>query len=176
MAVRHGHWTPIWRQIDVFGNKCLPSIIGYRWNDFVSNQRLLRETESRPITSTVCNINSGYMGMWHVTQKMILLLWLFLKGITRSGGGQVRGWGKSMLPAGGYLVWEGGLHGDLHGVIGRAGIRGLARRRTSRCMPPKGLIDWLCFPNLRKFLVLLLYLSWFSFLFWYSIIYILLLL
>ena len=25
----------------------------YRWNDFVSNQRLLRETESRPITSIV---------------------------------------------------------------------------------------------------------------------------
>ena len=27
--------------------------MGYRWNDFVSNQRLLRETESRPITSIV---------------------------------------------------------------------------------------------------------------------------
>ena len=41
------------REIDVFGNKCLHSIMGYHWNDFVSNQRLLRETESRPITSIV---------------------------------------------------------------------------------------------------------------------------
>ena len=27
--------------------------MGYCWNDFVSNQRLLREIESRPITSIV---------------------------------------------------------------------------------------------------------------------------
>ena len=27
--------------------------MGYRWNDFVSNQRLFRKTESRPITSIV---------------------------------------------------------------------------------------------------------------------------
>ena len=38
----------------MFGNKCLPKIKGYCWNDFVSNQRLLRETESRPIISIVC--------------------------------------------------------------------------------------------------------------------------
>ena len=40
-------------QIDVFGNKCLRSILGYRWNDSLSNQRMLHETESRPITSIV---------------------------------------------------------------------------------------------------------------------------
>ena len=45
--------TNLKRQIDVFGSKCLHSIMGYRWNDFVSNQRLLCETESRPITSIV---------------------------------------------------------------------------------------------------------------------------
>ena len=72
------------------------------------------------------------MGMWHVTQKPILLLGLFLKGITRCGGGQesvhkVCGWSKSLLPVGSYLVWEG----DLQGLIAGAGIRGLAR-----CMPP----------------------------------------
>ena len=81
------------------------------------------------------------MGMWHVTQKLILLFGLFLKGITRDGGGQggahkVRGWGKSMLPVGSYLVWEGGLHEDLHGVVARAGVRELARRRVSWRMPP----------------------------------------
>ena len=72
--------TDLKSQIDVFGNKCLRSIMGYRWNDFVSNQRLLRETESRPITNIVRNINSSYMGIWHVTQKLLLLLGLFLKG------------------------------------------------------------------------------------------------
>ncbi len=35
------------RRIDAFDNKCL------RWYDFVSNRRLLRETDSRPITCTV---------------------------------------------------------------------------------------------------------------------------
>ena len=41
------------RQIDVFGNKCLGRIMGYCWNNFVSHQQLLRETESRPITNIV---------------------------------------------------------------------------------------------------------------------------
>ena len=41
------------RRIDAFGNKCLRRIMGYRWFDFVSNQRLLRETDSRPITCIV---------------------------------------------------------------------------------------------------------------------------
>ena len=41
------------RRIDAFGTRCLRRIMGYRWDDFVSNQRLLRETESRPITSIV---------------------------------------------------------------------------------------------------------------------------
>ena len=45
--------TDLKRQIDVFGNKCLRSITVYRWNDFVSNQRLFRKTESRSITSIV---------------------------------------------------------------------------------------------------------------------------
>ena len=41
------------RRIDAFGNKCLRRIMGYRWNDHVSNQRLLRETDSRPVTCIV---------------------------------------------------------------------------------------------------------------------------
>ena len=41
------------RRIDAFGNKCLRRIMGYRWDDYVSNQRLLRETGSRPITCIV---------------------------------------------------------------------------------------------------------------------------
>ena len=41
------------QQIDVFGTRCLRRILGYPWDDFVSNQRLLHETESRHITSIV---------------------------------------------------------------------------------------------------------------------------
>ncbi len=37
-------------QIDAFGNGCLCRIMGYRWYDFVPNQRLLCETDSAPIT------------------------------------------------------------------------------------------------------------------------------
>lgn len=39
--------------IDTFGNKCLCRIVGYHWNDFASNQRLLRETDSTFITYIV---------------------------------------------------------------------------------------------------------------------------
>ncbi len=41
------------RRIEAFGNKCLHRIMGYSWFDRVSNQRLLRVTESRPIACTV---------------------------------------------------------------------------------------------------------------------------
>ena len=45
--------TDLKRRIDVFGTRCLRRIMGYRWYDFVSNQRLFHETDSRPITSIV---------------------------------------------------------------------------------------------------------------------------
>ena len=35
---------------------------GYRWYDFVSNQRLFLETDSRPITSIVCQRQLGLYG------------------------------------------------------------------------------------------------------------------
>ncbi len=41
------------RRLNVFCAKCLRRIMGYRWNDFVSNQRLLYETESRLVTGIV---------------------------------------------------------------------------------------------------------------------------
>ena len=41
------------RQIEVFGNKYLRSIMGYRWNGFVLNQQLFCENETSPITSIV---------------------------------------------------------------------------------------------------------------------------
>ena len=50
------------RRIDVFGARCLRKIMGCHWYDFVSNQRLFRETDSRPITSIV-------------RQRQLRLLW-----------------------------------------------------------------------------------------------------
>ena len=41
------------RRVDAFGTKCLRRIMGYRWLDYVTNERLLQETESRPITCIV---------------------------------------------------------------------------------------------------------------------------
>ena len=55
----------------------------------------------------------------------------------------VHGWGKLMLPVGSYLVWEGGLYVDLHGVIAGASVRGWARQCVPLCMPP--MIDGLIY-------------------------------
>ena len=41
------------RRLNVFGTRSLRRIMGYRWDDFVSNERLLQETAMRPITSIV---------------------------------------------------------------------------------------------------------------------------
>ncbi len=54
MAVRHGHLTDLLeRLLNVSGTKCLCRIMGYCWNDFISNQRLLHETELRPVTTSI---------------------------------------------------------------------------------------------------------------------------
>ena len=45
--------TDLERRLNVFGTKCLRRIVGYRWDDYVSNERLLSETESRPVTSII---------------------------------------------------------------------------------------------------------------------------
>ena len=97
-------------------------------------------THSAQICGFVCTC-ANRQRLEGSSQKQILLFGLFLKWIIQGGGGQggahkVRGWGKSMLPAESYLVWKGGLHGDLHGVIGGAGVRELARWLAPRRMPP----------------------------------------
>lgn len=48
--------TDMKRRIDVFSTRCFCRIMGYQWDDFVSNQLLLHETESKPITSIVCQL------------------------------------------------------------------------------------------------------------------------
>ncbi len=54
------------RRFNVFGTRPLYRIMRYRWNDFVSNQRLLHETESRPVTSIVSERQLRLYG--HVTR------------------------------------------------------------------------------------------------------------
>ena len=102
--------------------------MGYRWYDFVSNQRFFHETDSRPIASIVRQRNCGYMGMWRDTQKPIQFIGSFPK-VTWLGGGlgdahRTLGCGKLMPPAGSYSVWEGSLHGDLQGVTVGSGTIG----------------------------------------------------
>ncbi len=54
MAVRHGHLTVTWRGVSM---SLVRSAFAESWGTTgmtVSNQRLLHETESRPVTSIVC--------------------------------------------------------------------------------------------------------------------------
>ena len=41
------------RRLNSFGTRSLQRILGYRWSDFVSNERLLRETQLRFVTCIV---------------------------------------------------------------------------------------------------------------------------
>ena len=41
------------RKLNSFGPTSLRRILGYRWSDFASNERLLRETEMRFVTCIV---------------------------------------------------------------------------------------------------------------------------
>ena len=41
------------RRLSSFGTRSLRRILGYRWSDFVSNERLLRETQIRFVTCIV---------------------------------------------------------------------------------------------------------------------------
>ena len=40
--------------LNSFGTRSLQRILGYHWSDFVSNQRLLRETQMRFVTCIFC--------------------------------------------------------------------------------------------------------------------------
>ncbi|XP_069983518.1 uncharacterized protein [Penaeus vannamei] len=42
-------------RLDAFYNKSLRRIMGYSWQDHVSNQRLHRETGMRPVDCTICD-------------------------------------------------------------------------------------------------------------------------
>ena len=56
MLYRYETWTLTrdlrWR-LNSFGSRSLRRILGYRWSDFVSNKRLLRETRMRFVTCVV---------------------------------------------------------------------------------------------------------------------------
>ena len=59
------------RRIDAFGSKSLRRIMGYRWNDYMSNQRLFPETESGPVTSIIWDHRSP--SIWMVATYTPLL-------------------------------------------------------------------------------------------------------
>ena len=87
----------------------------------MSNQRLFRETDSRPITSIVRQRQLQLYG--HVARypKADPIYRVVSVRDRRLGGGlgdahRTPGCGKSMPPAGSHLVWEGSLHGDMSGV------------------------------------------------------------
>ena len=42
------------RRLNSFGTRALRRILSYRWSDFVSNKRFLRETQMRFVTCVIC--------------------------------------------------------------------------------------------------------------------------
>ena len=121
--------TDLKRRIDVFGTRCLHRIMGYRWNDFVSNQQLFRETDLRPITSIVRQRQLRLYGhvaqypeanpaYWAVSERDNPA-WRRLRGRPQNSS-----CGNSMPPAGSHSVWEGSLHGGSWGVTARGGAVG----------------------------------------------------
>ena len=50
------------RRLNSFGTRSLCRILGYRWSDFVSNERLLRETQMRFVTYIVSERQLGLYG------------------------------------------------------------------------------------------------------------------
>ena len=96
--------TNMKRRSDVFGTRCLHRIMGYRWYDFVSKQRLFCEIDSRPIISIVrqrqLQINvARYVEAdpaYRVVSKRDKPTW--------RRPHRTLGCGKSMPPAGSYSV------------------------------------------------------------------------
>uniref|UniRef100_A0A8C4Q5Z7 Endonuclease-reverse transcriptase n=1 Tax=Eptatretus burgeri TaxID=7764 RepID=A0A8C4Q5Z7_EPTBU len=74
------------RRLNSFGTRSLRRILGYRWSDFVSNERLLRETRMRFVTCIVRE--RQFMDMWLVFLTLILLTRFSQRGSFMSGGGQ----------------------------------------------------------------------------------------
>ena len=127
--------------------------MGFCWNDYASNQRLLRETESWPITSIVrkrqlrlygheAHYPEADPGHWVVSEKDN-------PEQRKPRGRPQSSWlGQGMISAGSYLVWERGLYGDSCGMIAGVGIEGLMRWCTTRHMPP--MIDGYLFTKNSK--------------------------
>ena len=90
--------------------------MGYCWNDFVSNHRLLRGTESRLITIIVRQRQLrlyGQVARYPEDDPACLTVSERdnpdeITGRGHGGAHKICGWDKSMLPVGNYLVWEGG--------------------------------------------------------------------
>ena len=88
-------------------SKCLRRIMGYRWYDFVSNQRLFREIDSRPITSIVRQRQLRLYGHVARYSEPIPACRVASVMTTQLEGGQgdahrTLGCGKLMPPAGSY--------------------------------------------------------------------------
>ncbi len=115
--------------------------MGYRWFDIVSNQRLLRETESRRIACTIRQRQFRLYGhVARISQVDPANRVVFARGNPRwkrpMGRPQTSWLRKSMNPAGMFLEWEEGLHVDLPGGSPGGGDTGLVRRRVPRRMLP----------------------------------------
>ncbi len=129
------------RRINVFGTKCLRMIMEYRWNDFISHQRLLRETESKPVTSIVCERQLRLYG--HVARipdvdpAHRVLSVMNNPGWRRPRGVHVtHSWRKSIDHAENCLGWKECSHGGWPGrTVLAEGVGVVAQRAPRRMLP-----------------------------------------
>lgn len=55
---------------DSFGTKCLCGIVGYRWDELKSDQKVVDEAGPRPVSSLVLDTNFGCMGTRLSSRKL----------------------------------------------------------------------------------------------------------
>ncbi len=114
MTLRLRHLTVPWRGVSMslVPSTLIRRVMGYCWNDFISNQRLLYETESRPVTSIVRERQLWLYGQVARLPDVDPPHRVVCVRDNPSGGARgdthvTRGWGKSINYAKNCLGWEG---------------------------------------------------------------------
>lgn len=108
-AVGHEQWIETLKGVSMsLVSNGFRRITGYSWNDFVSSQRVRRETETWVVATLVherqlWHYGTASLGTWQASRMSILLIGLFLYETTVNEGDQgdaqvTHGWGEGIDP------------------------------------------------------------------------------
>ena len=100
-----------WR-LNSFGTRSLRRILGYRWSDFVSIERLLRDTQMRFVTCIVREHQLRYRDMWLISWRWSCSPDSFSEGV--SWLDEANGPTKCLVAAAGWFASQG--DGDGPGI------------------------------------------------------------